>query len=261
MSKLEVGADIFNVIVDGASDAPAIMLAHALGCDHRMWCGQMPALVDRCRVIRYDVRGHGASASGKGPYSLDQLGGDALAILDALNVERAHWLGLSMGGVIGQWLLIHAPDRIDRAILANTAAYLGPASAWDARIQAVREGGVGAVAPSVIERWFTKDFREREPEIVRRIFEILRFSPAEGYVGCAAALRDMDLREEIKKVRAPALVIAGRHDPSTPPELGAQIAQSIRGARFVTLEAAHLSNIEAAERFNQAVTEFLAERP
>jgi 3-oxoadipate enol-lactonase len=257
MPKIETNGARLNVIVEGAGDAPAILLAHALGCDHNMWDWQRPALLRRHRVIRYDVRGHGGSTGGEGPYSLATLGQDALAILDALGVERAHWLGLSMGGVIGQWLLIHAPNRISRAILANTAAHLAPASAWDARIAAVKENGVGAIAAAVVERWFTKAFREREPQIVARIFDILRASPAEGYAACAAALRDMDLREEIKNLRAPVLVVTGRHDASTPPELGAQIAQAIEGAQLVTLEAAHLSNIEAAEAFNRAVVDFL----
>jgi 3-oxoadipate enol-lactonase len=257
MSKLERDGAAFNVVDEGNSDAPPIMLAHALGCDHAMWDWQLPSLLRRYRVIRYDVRGHGGSASPRGPYSLETLGLDAVAILDALGIERAHWLGLSMGGVIGEWLLTHAPQRVGRAILANTAAYLGPPGAWDARINAVMENGVGAIAPSVIERWFTKEFCEREPQTVARIYETLRSSPADGYVACAAALRDMDLRDEIRHVRAPVLVIVGRRDPSTPPEFGAQIARAIQSARLVTLEAAHLSNIEAAEAFNRAMMDFL----
>jgi 3-oxoadipate enol-lactonase len=257
MPKLDVAGERFNVLVEGPADAPAIMLAHALGADLTMWDRQAAVLSRHFRVVRYDSRGRSSGPAAAGPLTIADLGRDAIAILDRLKIPRAHWLGLSMGGLIGQWLLIHRPERIDRAILANTAAYLGPARAWDARIKAVREGGVAAVAPAVIERWFTKEFREREPQVVARMFEILRSTPAEGYAACAAAVRDADLRQGIKTARAPTLIIVGSRDPSTPPQLGAEIAASIPGARLVTLDAAHLSNIGAAEAFNQAALEFL----
>jgi 3-oxoadipate enol-lactonase len=257
MAKLDVAGESFNVLVEGPSDAPAVIMAHALGADLTMWDPQASVLSRRFRVVRYDSRGHSNGPSATGPLTLADLGRDALAILDALGIARAHWVGLSMGGSIGQWLLIHRRERIERAILANTAAYLGPASAWDARIKAVREGGVAAIAPAIIERWFTKEFREREPQVVARILKILQSTPADGYAACAAAVRDMDLREDIKTVCAPVLVIASRHDLSASPQLGAEIAASIAGSRLLTLEAAHLSNIEAADAFNRAAIEFL----
>lgn len=260
MAKIDVQGERFNVVVEGPPDAPPIILAHALGADLTMWDRQASVLSPRFRVVRYDSRGHASGPAATGAFTLADLGRDALAILDALGIARAHWLGLSMGGSIGQWILVHARERVERAVLANTAAHFAPASAWDARIQAVREGGLAAVAPALIERWFTKDFREREPAVVARVEAVVQASPPDGYIACAAALRDMDLHEEIKTIRAPALVIVGRHDPSAPPPLGEEIANSIAGARLVTLEAAHLSNIEAAEAFNQAVIEFLTEQ-
>jgi 3-oxoadipate enol-lactonase len=260
MTKLDIGGESFNVLVEGPRDAPAVILAHALGADLTMWDLQASVLSQRFRVVRYDSRGHSSGPTAKGSLTLADLGRDALAILDALGIARAHWLGLSMGGSIGMWLLVHRRNRIERAVLANTATYLGPATAWDARINAVREGGVAAIAPAIIERWFTKEFREREPQVVARILEILWSNPAEGYAACAAAVRDMDLREEIKSVRAPVLVIAGSRDTSAPPQLGAEIAASIPGSRFVTLEAAHLSNIEAADGFNRAALDFLTDQ-
>jgi 3-oxoadipate enol-lactonase len=257
VAKIEISGEGFNVVVEGRSGAPAVVLAHALGADLSMWEPQTPILAEHFRVVRYDSRGHASGPAATGPLTLADLGRDALAIMNALDIPRAHWLGLSMGGAIGLWLLVHARERIDRAILANTAAHFAPASAWNARIGAVLTGGVAAVAPALIERWFTKEFREREPQTVARVFEILRACPAEGYATCAAAIRDMDLREDITAVRAPALVIVGSGDPSAPPALGAEIAASIAGAQLTTLEAAHLSNIEAPSAFSRAALEFL----
>jgi 3-oxoadipate enol-lactonase len=257
MPKIEISGEAFNVVVEGRPGTPAVVLAHALGADLTMWEPQAPILAERFRVVRYDSRGHASGPAAREPLTLADLGRDVLAIMNALDIPRAHWLGLSMGGAIGQWLLVHARERIDRAILANTAAHFAPASAWNTRIEAVRAGGVEAVAPALIERWFTKEFREREPKTVARVFEVLRACPGEGYAACAAAIRDMDLREDIKTVCAPALVIVGSRDPSAPPALGAEIAASIAGARLTSLEAAHLSNIEASAEFNRAAFEFL----
>jgi len=259
VTKIDIAGESFTVAVEGRSGAPAIILSHALGADLTMWDRQAPILAERFQVIRYNSRGHSGSPPAKGPLTIGDLGQDALAILDALGVAHAHWMGLSMGGAVGLWLLEHARERFDRAVLANTAAHFGSTSAWNERIETVRAKGVGAVAPSQIERWFTKAFREAHPEVVARILSILQSCPAEGYAACAAAIRDMDMREDMTTVRIPALVIVGSCDLSAPPPFGEEIARSIEGARLITLEAAHLSNIEAAEAFNRAALEFLTE--
>ena len=180
--------------------------------------------------------------------------------MDALGFETVRWMGLSKGGMVGQWLLAHAPERIERAVLANTAAQAGTPDNWNDRIRAVRDGGMEAIAPTVIDRWFTSDFQEEEPLAVAKIRAMLDTTAPEGYVGCIAAIRDMDQRESIRAIDRPVLVIVGSHDVSTPPEAGVLIADSIDGAELVTLEAAHLSNIEDEAAFTRAVVRFLTRR-
>ncbi|MFT4097576.1 MAG: 3-oxoadipate enol-lactonase [Rhodoblastus sp.] len=257
MTEMKIGGETFNVEVEGPESAPVLMISNSLGSNLHMWDDQMPALSKHFRIVRYDSRGHGQSAAPSGPYSLEQLGKDALAILDALGVKKAHWMGLSKGGAVGQWLLLHAPDRIERAVLANTAAQFGGADAWNERLRIVREQGMGGLVQAVIDRWFTKDFQARAPEAIARIRAAFEKTPAEGYAACMAALRDLDLRDAIRNIRNQVLIIIGKHDPATPPEAGKAIASAIPGARLVELDAAHLSNIEAADAFNKAVIDFL----
>ena len=260
MPQVKIGDDLFHVELEGPADAPVLMLSNSLGTNLAMWDPQMPELTKRFHVVRYDSRGHGQSAATEGPYSIEQLARDALGIMDELGFEKVHWIGLSKGGMVGQWLLTHAPERIERAVLANTAAQAGSADVWNDRIRTVRESGMEAVAGSVVDRWFTKDFQERDPLAVGKIQAMLDTTSPEGYVGSAAAVRDMDQRESIRTIERPVLVIVGRHDPATPPEAGALIADSIPGAELVTLEAAHLSNIEDEAAFTQAVMQFLTRR-
>jgi 3-oxoadipate enol-lactonase len=257
MTELIVAGEAFNVLVEGEEGAPVLMLSNSLGTSLRMWDKQIKDFTKHFRVVRYDARGHGHSVVTEEPYSIAQLGRDAIGIMDALGIEKANWLGLSMGGMVGQWLLINAPERIDRAVLANTAAQMGGPDFWNERIEIVREKSVGALAPSVVERWFTKSFIETQPDETAPILAGLEATSAAGYAASCAAIRDMDQRGDLHFIGNPTLVIVGRHDPATPPEMGALIASSIPGAKLVTLEAAHLSNIEDPEAFNQAVLEFL----
>lgn len=243
---------------DGRADAPVMLLSNSLGTDLDMWAPQIAALTARFRVLRYDSRGHGQSDAPQGPYTIERLGRDALGLLDALGLERVRFCGLSKGGMVGMWLGANAPRRIERLVLSNTAAHMAPAAAWDERIRAVREGGMASMADTVLERWFTAAFRAARPEKLEPVRRMLLATPVEGYVACCAAVRDMDQRESIRAIVAPTLVIAGEHDPATPPPMGAAIAQRIPGARLVTLPAAHLSNIEAEAGFNGAVVDFLA---
>jgi 3-oxoadipate enol-lactonase len=255
--KLERGH--FNVELAGSHSAPPLMLSNSLGTDLGMWDDQMPELAQRFHVIRYDSRGHGRSIAGPGPYSIAELAADALAILDQLGLERVHWLGLSKGGMVGQWLLTHAPQRLRKTILSNTAACMPPANNWNGRIRTVRAKGMLAITPAVLERWFTPEFRQRQPAKVARIAAMLHATPVEGYAGCCAAIRDMDQREALRSVTGrDVLVITGARDPSTPPADGDLIRHSIKGARGVSLDAAHLSNIEQPQAFTRAVLEFLS---
>lgn len=258
MARMQVGTGEFNVVVEGADGAPAVLMSNSLGTNLHMWDDQMDALKQRFRVIRYDSRGHGQSVADEGPYTIEQLSQDALAILDALNVKQAHYIGLSMGGMVGMWLLTHAPQRIGRAVLANTGAYLGGPDLWNARIRTAKSEGLAGLTAATMDRWFTREFQERSPQAVERVAQMFRATPPQGYAACAAAIRDMDQRDSIRAITNPVLVIVGTHDPATPPTMGGLIADHIKGSRLLALEAAHLSNIEASNSFNRAILSFLS---
>ena len=218
MALVRIGELNFNVEVEGPFKAPFLMLSNSLGTNYHMWDPQMPELTRQFRVIRYDSRGHGRSHADEGPYSIASLGRDALAIMDALGVAKTHWVGLSKGGMVGQWLLANASGRLERTVLANTGAYMGPPELWNGRIRTVRASGMDAVVDPTLDRWFTKDFQQASPEAIGKIRAMLTATPAHGYAACCAAIRDMDQREAIRSVRnKPVMVIVGRHDPATPP--------------------------------------------
>ena len=243
---------------DGAEGLPALVLSNSLGTTHAMWDPQVAALTEHFRVLRYDSRGHGQSDVSPGPYDIALLARDVLALLDALELERVKFCGLSIGGMVGIWLGANAPARIGQLVLSNTSAHIGGPELWNARIETVRKGGMQALVDTVIERWLTPRFRESNPETVRRIRDMLLSTPPEGYAACAAAVRDMDQRESLARIGVPTLVICGKQDPATPPEHGRFIAERVRGARLVELDASHLSNVEAAPAYNRTLLEFLA---
>jgi 3-oxoadipate enol-lactonase len=245
------------VDVAGRDDAPALILSNSLGTRLEMWDGQAPVLSEKFRLIRYDSRGHGRSAVPDHGYTIERLGKDALQVLDALDVRSVRFCGLSMGGMVGLWLASHAPDRVERLVLANTAAQLGPAAMWDARIESVRRGGMAEIANGVIERWFTPAFRASAPSSVMTIYDALLATSAAGYAGCCTAIRDMDQRSCLGLIRTPTLVIGGVHDPATPIVKSHEIADAIPDARLVVLDAAHLSNIERRDEFTAAISDFL----
>jgi 3-oxoadipate enol-lactonase len=259
---IEVQGERFHCRVDGPVGAPVVVLSNSLGTNLSMWDAQIPSLSARFRVMRYDTRGHGSSVVSQGGYGPDTLGRDVLGLLDALNITRVHFCGLSMGGAVGMWLALNAPERIDRLVLADTAARFGTAEKWNARIDAVRKGGLGAIADGVLEGWFTSRFRERAPDAVARLRQMLLAAPVEGYLASCAAVRNVDLRSEIGRIACPTLVIVGTHDVPTPPAEGRALAERIAGARYVELDAAHISNVEAAERFTAELVGFLtSEKP
>ncbi len=249
-----------HVEIAGKADGPALLLSNSLGTRLEMWDSQMAALTPHYRVIRYDSRGHGRSDAPKGDYTIERLGRDALAVLDSAGVAKTHFCGVSKGGMVGQWLGTYAADRVNRLVLANTAAIMGPPESWQSRIELVLKDGMAALTDAVIERWFTAAFRAARPDAIAPVRDmLLRTSPV-GYAGCCAAIRDMDQRASIRAIAVPTLVIGGAFDPATPPEKAQEIARAIPGAKLLMLEAAHLSNIEQAEAFTAALLNFLETR-
>jgi len=243
--------------LSGPASDPLVVLSHSLGTNLSLWEPQVTALEGRFRILRYDSRGHGRSSVAPGPYTLEQLGRDVLGLMDALHVARAHFCGLSVGGLVGIWLGVHARERIESLVLANTAARIGSAAGWNERVETVRGRGIAAIAGGALERWFTPGFRERSPEVFAAAARMLETTPSEGYLGQCAAIRDADLRAQLAAIACPTLVISGARDPATPPEQGRELASGIAGARYVELAASHLSNLEAADAFNAELLSFV----
>ena len=244
--------------VSGPEGGPPLVLSNSLGTDHGLWDRQIDVFAARFRVLRYDTRGHGASAAPAGPYTIDRLGRDVCALMDHVGFARAHVCGVSIGGLTALWLAVHAADRVDRLVLAHTAARIGSVALWDERMRIVASDGLGALADATMARWFTAPFRAAAPDVVARTRATFLRVPVEGYLGCCAALRDADLRPEAAQVRARSLVVTGAHDVATPPADGEWLAGAIAGAGLVALDAAHLGNLERAEEFNRAVGQFLS---
>ena len=242
---------------DGDESLPVLVLSNSLGTSLDMWQPQIPALTQRFRVLRYDTRGHGQSSVTEGPYSIAQLGGDVIALLDHLGLQRVHFCGLSMGGITGMWLGVHHGDRLDKLILCNTAAYIGPPENWTNRAAAVERDGVASIAAAVVDKWLTPDFAAQQAELVQTLRAMLGATDARGYAANCLAVRDSDLRNDVQRITTPTLVIAGTGDIPTPPADGRYLAENIPGARYVELYAAHLSNLQQVEGFNQAVLAFL----
>jgi 3-oxoadipate enol-lactonase len=245
------------VEVEGADSAPALMLSNSLGTDLHMWDDQAAEFARHFRLIRYDRRGHGKSGTTKGPYNFDLFGRDILTILDALKINKVNWCGLSMGGMDGQWLGANAPDRINRLVLANTNFYYADKQPWNDRIKFAEEKGLEQLVGPNMERWFTKEFRERAPQAIDRMTKMFLATKLPGYVASCAAVRDMDFRESNPTIKAPTLVIVGAKDPATPPSAGEAIAKAIPSAKVVSLDAAHISNVEQPKAFADAVLSFL----
>ncbi len=236
---------------------PTLVLSPSLGTAMALFDAQIDALSERYNLLRYDPRGHGASDAPGGGYSLDRLGRDVLCLLDHLKIESAHFVGVSLGGMTGQWLGYRAPERLLSLTLANTSAYMGPPSGWAERIAAVLETGMQPMVKPVLERWFTASFQREDPTEVTRIADMLAATDPLGYAGCCGAIRDMDLRPILPLIAIPTLVIAGRHDPATPAEHARLLADQISGASLIELDAAHLSNVEKPCDFGAATSQFL----
>jgi 3-oxoadipate enol-lactonase len=241
----------------GPSSAPALVFSNSLGATLSMWDPQMPVFEKQFRVLRSDTRGHGQSSVTPGPYTIDQLGRDVISLLDELQLDRVYFCGLSMGGQTGMWLALNAADRFHKLVLCNTAAKIGTPEVWNTRIEGVRKGGMKSISSAVMERWFSADYRTKSPDVIASTKLMLEGANPDGYVANCAAIRDFDARESLAAIHVPTLVIAGTHDAATTPADGRYLAGHIAGARYVELNAAHLSNIENRDRFSTELSAFL----
>lgn len=249
MSAVEVES-----VITGKAGAPAVVLSNSLGSTYWMWDAQLATLEERFQVIRYNSRGHGESPVPTGPYSIDDLTDDVVAVLDRYGIGRAHVVGLSLGGMTGIRLAARNPERVDRLALLCTAAHLPPEQAWRDRAATVRSTGADAVSAAVIDRWFTAAFLDAHPATRRAFQAMIDATPAEGYAGCCEAIAGMDVRGDLGAITAPTLVIAGADDPATPPAMLADIAAGIADAELMVVEhAAHLANIERADVITPAL--------
>jgi 3-oxoadipate enol-lactonase len=245
-----------NYRIDGDDRLPLLVLSNGLGTELSMWDAQIPVLTHWFRVLRYDTRGHGASPTPSQSFTIEHLARDVFALLDRVGATRAHFCGLSLGGMIGMWLGVNAPDRLNSLVMANTAARIGPEAMWNERIDVVNTRGMKAISDAAVARWFTPGFIARQPDAVAEVKAAMERTSIEGYVRCCAAVRDADFRETIARIRTPSLVISSAHDVATPPADGLYLTQRIAGSRSLTLDTAHLSNIEAPQEFSEAVRSF-----
>lgn len=238
----------------GARDAPVVLMGPSLGTNVRMWDSQL-GLAEHLRLVRFDYRGHGDSPCPPGPYEIEDLGRDVLDLMDALEVERASYCGLSIGGMVGMWLGANAPERLDRLVLICTAAHMPPAAAWQERAGTVlRARSTEPIADAVVDRWLTPDFAAAHPEVRADLRAMLVATPADGYAWCCGAIERMDLRGELSRIQAPALVISGADDLATPVERQREIAQSIPGAEHAVVgSAAHVAAVEQPEAINRLI--------
>jgi len=241
----------------GADHRPALVLSNSLGTNLKMWDPQVEEFTKHFRVLRYDTRGHGQSGVTPGPYNIEQLSWDVIRLLDVLRLDRVYFCGLSMGGMTGIFLAANAPKRFHRIVLSNTAAKIGTAETWNARIQAVESGGMKAVASAVMERWLTPGYRSTHAVETQAALAMLEAANPQGYLACCAAVRDMDQRKSLATIPVPCLALTGTQDQVTPPAESRLLRDSIPGAQFAEVSAAHLSNLEARDEFNRLVLQFL----
>ncbi len=260
MAEVTAGDDVrIHYEIEGRDDGPPLLFSNSLGTDLHMWDKQAKHTAGLgFRVIRYDQRGHGQSEAPAGDYTMKRLADDVIDLLDALEIEMTAFCGLSMGGMTGMHLGKHYPRRFSRLALCSTSAWMPPPENWNARIKAISEGGMGAVVDRILGLWFTPAFREREPGEIASIRKMFLANDPVGYVGCCAAVRDMDERDQLGTIEAPTLVVIGAHDASTTPEAGQYIVDRIPGAQKAVLDSAHISNIEQRDEFNRIVLGFLA---
>ncbi|HTU00762.1 MAG TPA: 3-oxoadipate enol-lactonase [Candidatus Sulfotelmatobacter sp.] len=248
--------------LNGPAAAPAVTLSHSLATTLAMWEPQVRVLAERYRIVRFDTRGHGGTDAPPGPYTLAMLAADALALLDALGIQRTHFVGLSMGGMIGQVLALEHPDRLRSLSLCDTSSRIPPEAApiWDERVRTAEAQGMEPVVQPTINRWFTPAFRDARPDVIETVRAMIRTTPPPGYVGCCQAIKPLNLTDRLGAIRVPTLVMVGAEDAGTPVAASRAIHEHITGSRLVIIpSASHLSNLEQPEAFNKALLDFLAE--
>jgi len=244
--------------IDGPADAPTLVMVNSVGTNLHMWDAQVARLSYALRIVRFDTRGHGASAVPDGPYTIEQLGLDLLALLDELQIDRANICGLSLGGITALEFTIAYPHRVARAVFANTAARIGTTESWNARIEAVKTGGMAAIRDTVLARFLSQNFRQQHPETTRQIGDMIETTNPVGYISACEALRDADLRARVHEIRTTSLIIAGALDESTPPSQAQELHNLISGSQLIIFdETAHLSNVERPDEFSEYVLSFL----
>ena len=260
LQSLDLASHTIHYRVDGDNGKkPWLLFCNSLGTDLRMWDPQVDILSSDFRILRYDRRGHGRSTTPSTPFTIADLGNDVVALLDALNIEKTNFCGLSIGGLTGQWLAIHASQRLHRIVVCATAAKIGTMESWTARIEAVRKDGLQPLASATAERWFSPAFRVSNPAIVDAVLKSFGDTSEDGYVGCCAALATADLRADLAHIRHPLLAISGDRDPVCPPADLQALAVGASFGRHVSLPGRHIINIEAANSFNKVVRSFLLE--
>jgi 3-oxoadipate enol-lactonase len=243
---------------DGPANGRVVMMSNSLMSDYTMWDVTIPALTDRYRVLRYDTRGHGRSGTTSGPYSIGMLADDAVGLLDALGIQRVHFIGLSMGGMIGQQIGARYPDRVYSLSLCDTASEMPPRSMWEERLSIARSQGIAGLLDGTIQRWFTGPFIARDPQSIEGVRRMISLTGVEGYIACASAVRDMAQTTMLLQVKAPTLILVGRKDPACTVEQATVLHRMIDGSQMVVIEnAAHLANIEQPQAFNRALRAFL----
>jgi 3-oxoadipate enol-lactonase len=257
MPFADLGAVRLHYRFDGPENAPALVLSNSLGTTTHMWESVLPMFAASYRVLRYDTRGHGLSSVPRGEYSMNEIAEDLLRLLDHLAIERCSLCGISLGGVTAMWLGVYAPERVEKLILANTAARIGTVESWNERIRTIETLGLEVASQKLIHRWFTPDFMQRCGPVVEAIRSVLAATHPAGYTGCCAALRDNDLAAAVKGIRLPSLIIAGTYDPATTAAQGQALARSIPSSRYVELKSSHLSPVECAGDFGRKVLSFL----
>jgi 3-oxoadipate enol-lactonase len=261
--KITANGISMNYQLEGPANAPVVTLSHSLATNLSMWDPQISALTSRYRVLRYDTRGHGGTDAPEGPYTLDQLAEDARALFQALKIARTHFIGLSMGGMIGQILGLQHPQILHSLVLCDTSSRVPPEARpmWDERIKVARTQGMEPHVEPTISRWFTAPFREKHPEVVDPVRAMIRATNPQGYIGCSQGIAALNLTDRLHTINVPTLVVVGEDDAGTPVAASRTIHEKIKGSELVILKSAsHLSNIEQPEAFNQAVTSFLAKR-
>jgi 3-oxoadipate enol-lactonase len=260
VAQLRLAEGELDYTLQGPAGKPVLVLSNSLGTNRHMWDSQVAAFTEHFQVLRYDTRGHGQSLVSPGTYSIEQLGGDVLALLDALQLDKVHFCGLSMGGLIGQWLGINAGERLHKLVICNTAAKIGTQDVWNPRIEMVLgqgEQAMVALRDASIARWFTPAFAEANPSETRRVTDMLAATSPQGYAANCAAVRDADFREQLGAIKVPLLVIAGTEDAVTTPADARFIQSQVAGAEYAEFAAAHLSNVEVGAPFGDRVIEFL----